>query len=230
MSRLLRCFVWAGIGVLASTSASWSQPTEADMKAFPMPPAQGYAISGTAQIGGAQASSVWFTLPPVSSPNEGSGPSDFTYVRITGLAGNTVQVSGKWGSTPIPPPSTGPDGRVRDSCYHSHSTFGVWGKITYPGVNRVKWVFVGGGGKVGQRTESGECVVSTTNDPDFAVQFGWGTESIVLDFSNPTLFTFTELVVGVLSNTHGWGSCQDPDGFVACTEPSWVGWFSQKTI
>jgi hypothetical protein len=132
VNALLRCFVLAGIGLLGSASLSWSQATEEEVKAFPMAPAQGYAKSTTAQVGGVRASSVWWTLPPVSSPNEGSGPADFTYIRITGLAGNKIEVSGTWGSTLIPPPSVGPDGRVRDSCYHAHSTYGVWGKETFP--------------------------------------------------------------------------------------------------
>ena len=47
-------------------------------------------------------------------------------------------------------------------------------------------------------------------------RFGWGSGVLSFDFTGGTIYT--ELVVGVLSNTHGWGSC----GAFACTEPSYV--------
>ncbi len=51
-------------------------------------------------------------------------------------------------------------------------------------------------------------------------RYGWGREYVRLDLPSNTVFT--ELVLGVLSNTHGWGSCTVPPGsFRACHEPSW---------
>ena len=49
----------------------------------------------------------------------------------------------------------------------------------------------------------------------------WGTTFKELDWRNTSFYT--ELVVGALSNTHGWGTCPVPGGqFPACHEPSYV--------
>lgn len=72
----------------------------------------------------------------------------------------------------------------------------------------------------GARNAQGKCVFSPDNplaglDP----RFGWGDRFKSFDFRNVTYFK--ELVVGALSNTHGWGSCRN-DSFPACHEPSYI--------
>jgi hypothetical protein len=51
-------------------------------------------------------------------------------------------------------------------------------------------------------------------------RFGWGKDFLNFDFTgNKSIYK--EIVIGTLSNTHGWGSCNTP-GFKACHEPSWT--------
>jgi hypothetical protein len=73
----------------------------------------------------------------------------------------------------------------------------------------------------GIRNPAGKCVLTPDNplrtiDP----RFGWGETFKSFDLRGPTFIT--DLVVGALSNTHGWGSCTVPSGFRACHEPSYI--------
>jgi hypothetical protein len=149
----------------------------------------------------------------------------------SGLGGKRVWVYGAWGPTSIPPPSPG-----GDACYHAHTSYGVWGwsEITFAFLpNTVLWTgwsFLGGGGMSGNRNANNQCVL-VTNSPTASLdlRFGWGQMFLTFDFREPQnlgwLFIrrYTNLVVGALSNTHGWGSCKvSPNTFQACFEPSYI--------
>jgi len=217
--------------ILLWPSSSFGQASESEMKSFPMPPPSGYAAQKMFAYVGDYG---YYTAPKSSLPGTTANASDYKYVRYSGIAGKKVTVYGAWGSTPIPPPKGEADG-----CYHAHASYGVWGKYekTLGGVFSLGsgWSFLGGGGMSGQRNSAnGQCVFSTDNtlsstDP----RFGWGQPTKSFDFPKPMMFgiwtscvycyTYTELVVGALSNTHGWGSCSvPPNTFKACFEPSYI--------
>jgi len=189
-------------------STSWSQASEAEMRAFPMPPAQGYARQKHLAFRGDYGNYLW---PYLSYPNLNiDPPADYVYVRYTGISGKKIHVESVWGITGIPPSSQ--DG---DNCGHAHNSYGVWVKYEIP--SKTGWLFLGGGGMSGARDASGSCVFSTKNNlTTIDPRFGWGHEFLIFDFTGGTMYT--ELVVGALSNTHGWGSC----GAFACHEPSYV--------
>ena len=211
-----------GTGLLALVGTAWGQASEAEMRAFPMPPAQGYAAEKVFAYTGDYG---YYLFPSSSFPGGGVSPSDYDYVRYTGLSGKRVYVYGAWGNTPIPPPSRDTQGRLVDACGHAHSSYGVWGKYEFyiPFVGRLTgWAFLGGGGKSGKRNASGQCIVSTDNDlKSIDARYGWGQDVLSFDFTGGTFFT--ELVVAAQSNTHGWGSCAVASGtFKACREPSYI--------
>ena len=187
-----------------------------------MPPVQRYAAQKLFAYTGDYG---YYLFPYQSESSTGIGPGDYVYVRYTGISGKKVYVYGAWGTTPIPPPQRLPDGRIGDSCYHAHNSYGVWAKYSIGGIDFgfvyippiTGWLFLGGGGRSGTRGASGACILSTTNTlTSIDSRFGWGQEFLSFDFTGGTIYT--ELVVGVLSTTHGWGSC----GAFACHEPSYV--------
>jgi hypothetical protein len=197
--------------------------SEAEMRTFPMPPPQGYAETKTFGYAGDYG---YYLVPSSSSYGQGTGASDYYYVLYDGVAGKDVWIYGAWGVTPIPAPSGG-----RDACGHAHTSYGVWARderrrwfgFPFLFVNLEPWIFVGGGGMSGVRNAAGQCVLKTMN-PLSALDpvFGWGNSALHLDLRGTPYIT--QLVLGVLSNTHGWGSCTPPPPltFPACHEPSWA--------
>jgi hypothetical protein len=180
-----------------------------------MPPPQGYAETKTFDYAGDYSH---FLVPSSSSYGKGDdAPSDYSYVSYDGVAGKDVWIYGAWGGPPIPAPSGG-----TDACAHAHTSYGVWARYEYGGWFPERWRFVGGGGMSGVRT-AGQCVLTTMNPlSSIDSRFGWGKPALHLDLRwRPYI---KQLVLGVLSNTHGWGSCTPPPGqtFLACHEPSWA--------
>ena len=187
------------------------------MRTFPMPPLRGYAETKTFGYAGDYG---YYLVPSSSSYGAGVTASDYYYVSYDGVAGKDVWIYGAWGDTPIPAPSGG-----ADACGHAHASYGVWARydIRFRFVTLRGWMFVGGGGMSGVRNAAGQCVLSTMNplssiDP----RFGWGSGALHLDLRGRPYIK--QLVLGVLSSTHGWGSCALPPGqtFRACHEPSWA--------
>ncbi len=67
----------------------------------------------------------------------------------------------------------------------------------------------------------GNCVLSVDNPyKSIDSSFAWGKQYLNLRFTGSEAI-YKEIVIGTLSNTHGWGSC-NMSGFKACKEPSWV--------
>src|SRR5882724_6430874 len=84
MEKLIRCLLLIGIGFLVMASTSWSQASEAEMRAFPMPPAQGYARQKHLAFRGDYGNYLW---PYLSYPNLNiDPPADYVYVRYTGIS------------------------------------------------------------------------------------------------------------------------------------------------
>jgi hypothetical protein len=182
-----------------------------------MPPPSGYHATKTFAFAGDFG---YFTAPAAASLASTFGASDYRYVRYRGVAGKRVFLYGAWGPSVVPAPFGG-----GDACAHTHVSYGVWGNyelgISWFGPS-TGWFLIGGGGMSGMRDARERCVHRT--DTDHAAidpRFGWGDEfeSIDLRF-HPFV---RELVIGVLSNTHGWGTCSVPRGvFPACHEPSYI--------
>ncbi|HAA31454.1 MAG TPA: hypothetical protein DCE56_31770 [Cyanobacteria bacterium UBA8553] len=210
MKKAVGCMVVAGV-LLALGRPAYGQASETEMRAFRIPPANGYAQTKNFSYVGDYG---YYLVPPSSSPGTGSGATDYKYVRYTGVSGKKVWIYGAWGTTSIPAATAS-----TDACQHAHSSYGVWGKYQFGFLSG--WIFLGGGGMSGKRDAQGRCVLSTDNPLKTTdSRFGWGKEFLNFDFSSNTIFK--ELVIGVLSNTHGWGSCTVPSGFKACHEPSWA--------
>jgi hypothetical protein len=220
-----RISILIGTSLFGMARISWGQASESEMKAFPMPPNQGYTLEKAFNFPG----DYEYDLSPSSAfPGGGSRPEDYDYIRYTGLSGKRVFVYGAWGTTPVAPPSRNARGEVVDACEHAHASYGVWGKssiplpiIKFPRIEFSSWVFLGGGGMSGKRNEAGQCIVSTNNRlKAIDARYSWGQDSLSFDFTNGTLFT--ELVMAVQANTHGWGSCTVGTGeFKACREPAY---------
>ena len=193
------------------------------MRTFPMPPPQGYAETKTFGYAGDYG---YYLVPSSSSYGKGLDASDYYYVSYDGVAGKDVWIYGAWGVTPIPAASGG-----HDACAHAHTSYGVWARqeykrwFTFPFwfVSLDRWIFLGGGGMSGVRNAAGQCVQKTMNsNSSFDPQLGWGNSALHLDLRGTP--DIKQLVIGVLSQTHGWGSCTLPPGesFLACHEPSWA--------
>ena len=193
--------------LVAGAGTAHGQASESEMRAFPMPPAEGYAQTKHFTRTGDHG---YFAVPSTSAPGGGAEPGDYRYVRYTGVAGRNVWLYGTWGTTPVPAPVGG-----RDACAHAHASYGVWAR------ERIwlwtRWRFLGGGGMSGVRDAAGRCTFRVDNPiRSIDARYGWGREALNVDLTGVT--TTTELVLGVQSNTHGWGSC----GAFACLEPSWA--------
>jgi len=206
----------AAVALLSARAAS-AQASAPEMSSFPMPPPSGYHATKTFAYVGDYG---YYTAPAVASPGTSSNASDYRYVRYRGVSGKRVFVYGAWGPSVPPPPSGG-----GDACPHTHASYGVWAYwelgITWFGPS-TGWFRAGGGGMSGVRNAKGECEHRTdTSLADIDARFGWGREFESFDFR---LYPFVkELVVGALSNTHGWGTCKVPrGGFPACHEPSYI--------
>jgi hypothetical protein len=86
----------------------------------------------------------------------------------------------------------------------------------------------GSPGLIGQRDSANRCVFKVDNglarvDP----RFGWGQEYAILDLRGRS--DVTDVVVGVLANTHGWGTCElpTPTSFLGCRQAAWAqAWVS----
>jgi hypothetical protein len=100
VGKRMRGILLVGTGLLAMVGTSWGQTSESEMRDFPMPPAQGYAAEKVFTYTGDYG---YYLFPSSSFPDGGSSPSDYEYVRYTGLSGKRVYVYGAWGDTPIPP-------------------------------------------------------------------------------------------------------------------------------
>jgi hypothetical protein len=210
-----RAALCAALTLSAGRAAAQASPSE--MSAFPMLPPSGLVATKTFGYVGDYG---YYTAPASSVPGTGAAASDYRYVRYRGVAGKRVFVYGAWGPTPIPPPSGG-----GDSCGHAHASWGVWGRweFSFPFYGTIAgWTNLGGGGMSGVRNPAGKCVL-TPNNPLRTIdpRFGWGQTFKSFDLRGMTFVT--DLVVGALSNTHGWGSCSVPPGsFRACHEPSYI--------
>ncbi|MEZ4259547.1 MAG: hypothetical protein R3B36_10805 [Polyangiaceae bacterium] len=214
MKRLLTCAAFTAC--LAVPASSFAQASQNEMKAFPMPPPSGYHAQKTFNYVGDYG---YYTAPTTAVYGTTANASDYKYVRYRGVAGKRVFVYGAWG-TSVPPDPPGD----ADACGHSHSSWGVWAKwnINLVGFHYTGWTMIGGGGMSGERNAQGVCKQKTdTSLASIDSRFGWGTTFKEVDLRSNTFIT--ELVVGALSNTHGWGTCAVPAGqFPACKEPSYV--------
>jgi hypothetical protein len=216
----------AALLFMLPTTTCWAQASEAEMRAFPMPPPGIAAVSTWAT----EPYYGYFTAPSTSLSTPGAGGAgDYSYVLYTGngLHGTTGVFWGDWGTTPVPPPSSG-----GDNCGHSHVSYGVWGyvqrQIDILWIHNVtyEWTFLGGGGLSGTRDASGRCVHNTTVGAGWSPdgRFGWGQSAMAFDLHQPLHPVWYEtdiylhIVVGVLNATHGWGSC----GAFACIEPGYI--------
>lgn len=214
MKKVLTGMVAVGVS-LSFISPAYGQASEAEMKTFRIPPTSGYAQTKNFSYVGDYG---YYLLPSSSSPGTGSTATDYKYVRYTGVSGKKVWIYGTWGNTPIPAPVY-VNGELKDSCGHAHSSYGVWGKYEISILRG--WQFLGGGGMSGKRDSAGRCVLSVDNPlKSIDSRYGWGKDFLNFDFTGNKAI-YKEIVIGTLSNTHGWGSC-NMTGFKACHEPSWV--------
>jgi hypothetical protein len=211
----LTLFVIVAAATLLPARSAWAQASQAEMENFPMPPLRGYHATKTFTRTG---DSGYYTSPVFACVGGGALPSDYRYVRYRGVSNRRVFLYGAWGTTSIPPASGG-----GDACFHSHVSYGVWAhvELAIPWFGEsTTWWLAGGGGMSGVRDSAGRCVMRTENaHVAFDGRFGWGDEFEEFDL-RPYSFV-KELVLGVQSNTHGWGTC-DADGFPACREPSYL--------
>jgi hypothetical protein len=216
--------------ILMSTACCWAQATEAEMRAFPMPP-QDRVISAWNQ----EPYYGYFLRPTASRRQVGdTSATDYSYVLYAGpgLRGTTAVFWGTWGTTPIPPPD--PSGF--DVCGHRHVSYGVWAlvqvsiKNPFTG-NRTynEFKFVGGGGLTGARNATGRCVFRTDVLADVDPRYSWGQQAVVIDLRGPSYGVFrTEtylyFVVGVLNVSHALGTC----GAFACIEPGFINGYAVR--
>ena len=84
MEKLVRCLLLIGVGFLIMAGTSWSQASESEMRAFPMPPVEGYVAQKTFAYTGDYG---YYTFPRQAESSTGIGPEDYVYVRYTGISG-----------------------------------------------------------------------------------------------------------------------------------------------
>jgi hypothetical protein len=200
----------------------WAQASEAEMRAFPMPPIKGWDVVSPMNGGTNQWYGYWMRPLTPRSTTGGGAADDYSYVIFWGqgiVNGRTGVFWDDWRPTYIPPPQGEADG-----CFHTHVSYGVWGyaNVWNPfGANYKQWKFLGGGGMSGMRDANGKCVHHADNplkntDP----RFGWGDDVTTISLRPPCTFIFCTtyydyIMLGVLNNTHGTGDC----GAFACIEP-----------
>src|SRR5207249_1897732 len=151
--------------LLLSTASCWAQASEAEMRAFPMPPQNGFAgISSWNQ----PPYYGYFVQPTASRPTPAGGAAtDYSYILYDGrgLFGTTAVFWGDWGTTYIPPPD--PSGG--DACFHAHVSYGVWALVQrrihffslFSDRTFNEFRFMGGGGLSGERRANGQCIHKT---------------------------------------------------------------------
>jgi len=238
---LLRGSCLIATSTLLMAGTAWGQSSEAEMRSFPIPPAQGFKVEKTFTYPGDYGYFLSdYQARPTKSFSQGtSDDQDYDYFRYTGIRGKNVYIYGAWGTIPIPPPTLNPAGQITaDSCAHAHLSYGVWGRYVldftwwFGRWTGPQWVFLGGGGMSGVRsTPSSPCVLKVNNPLSTVdARYSWGASFLNWDtrgqiplppgfFSPPfwRALDLSELVLGVQANTHGWGSC----GSFACHMPAY---------
>ena len=231
----MRSFVAMVTALLLITDAAQAQPTEAELRAFPVPPAKGW--DAVSVMNGQTTQWYGYLVRPTKSHPTGDStqPQEFSWVLYAGDGirnGKTGVFWGDWGTYAVPPPGP-PDpmtGEIPDGCFHTHVTYGVWGRqrttqaqiLPWGTTVSVRWVYLGGGGKSGVRTADGQCAHSVDNSlKQFGAEFGWGVDMLTVDLKPfCTWFrcvTYDFIALAVLNASHGVGDC----GAFACTEPGW---------
>ena len=113
--------------LLSSIASCWAQASEAEMRAFPMPPQNGFSATSTWN----QQPYYGYFLKPYPSRQTPAAekPTDYSYVAYwgQGTQGTTAVFWGAWGNTVIPPPEPPP--KSGDNCYHAHVSYGVWALV-----------------------------------------------------------------------------------------------------
>jgi hypothetical protein len=213
---------FAALLVLSSTSA-FAQATPSELKAFVMPPPQGFAQQKTFNAIG---DSGYFQVPYSASPGGGIEQKDYQFVRYNNVkVGKKLTIWADWFSAIDAPVYDPASGEFLDGCQHTHLSYGVWGRWevkTMFGLSE-GWVYLGGGSMSGMRDAANNCVHVVNNplrrlDP----RFGWGNERLEFDV-NVTYSFYKDFAIGVQANTHGSGTCTVPAGqFKACLEPAWA--------
>jgi hypothetical protein len=217
MTRKIEAAALALVLLALLPSQGFAQASESEMDAFPMPPPSGYVATKSFAYAGDYG---YYTAPASAVPSTDVASSDYRYVRYTNINRKRIYLYGAWGPTPIPKTETG------DGCGHAHASYGVWVRyeISILFFRFSGWVRVGGGSMSGVR--EGERCVFKTDGPltEIDPRYGWGSEVFQLNCLAGNCGIFSELVLGALSNTHGWGSCTvlPPGSFRACTEPSYL--------
>ncbi len=201
----LSCFL------LACTLVA-GQMTQAEIQSFTMPPAVIQTTKALSYVG-----DYGYYTYPATATYAGTGAttqSNYKFVRYTGVAGKKVYIYASF-ATAVPAAANG-----ADACGHAHTSWGVWGKMALNLPFVKKWYFLGGAGMSGVRV-NGQCKVQVNNPlKQIDARFGWGQDQVVLDFRNSAFYS--EIIVGALSNTHGWGSCTVPaNTFKACNEKTY---------
>lgn len=215
MRAFLPIMCISALWVLFLNSMCLGQASEAEMRSFPMPPPSGFVATKTFGHAGDYG---YYTAPTSSLPGVSANPADYKYVRYLGADRKRVFLYGAWGPTGVPARSPG-----ADACSHAHVSYGVWARYQ-AFLSREEWRFLGGGGMSGKRNASDRCVFDPDNPlRSIDARYGWGWTFLELDLRWRYFESYREIVVGVLSNTHGWGSCPvPPRTFKACFEPSYI--------
>jgi hypothetical protein len=150
VNKLMSFLVIIAVCMLSLASVLWAQVSEEQLKAFVMPPPQGYRQQTVFSFPGAYG---YFTEPKMQTDSVAYDQNEFAFVRYGNVKGKVVHMFGQFGPIPIPKPEETMD---IDWCAHTFNTYGIWKRMTLPafqapplliGVpSRVVWVFVGGGG------------------------------------------------------------------------------------
>ena len=225
MPRTARSLLAGTALALLGAATAGAQATQAEMTAFPMPPAKGFALEKAFGYVGDYSyplASNYATFP------QDQGANEFVFHRYRGVKGMSINVWPRL-ATPVPAPVGN-----GDNCFHTHVSYGVWtmqkqwmpifGGRWWPWGFAWKAVdtyqFAGGGSMSGVRAANGSCELRTVNSlTSIDSRFGWGSDFTSINI--PANSNIEAVVVGATAPTHGWGTCVTT-GFKACFEPLWA--------
>src|SRR5690348_4808597 len=105
---LTRRLLLTAAGILLMAATSSAQATQAEMRAFPMPPTQGFKANKVFTFAGDWGYFLSGSQPvptPSFVQNSSNLAQDYDYFHYSGIAGKNVYIYGAWGTVPIPAPT-----------------------------------------------------------------------------------------------------------------------------
>lgn len=205
------CLAGGFLGFLAPSSVS-AQVNRSELQSMPMWPT-GSGVNWIRLKNFTHAGDFDYyldTTPNTPTTGPTTANSSWRYAYYTGLRDKRVTIEPLWGKPDIPPRVYDPAiGQYRDSCGHTHISYGVWLQysIYVDGKSYQGWYGPFGGSKSGVRVNNNSYCDHLVDNPlaDLDETFGWGADNFVGSFSRNSVYH--TMVFGVTAVSHASLGC-----------------------